>query len=144
MRMQSLALAALLMVACGESPTAPHQERLGQPFELAAGQTAVLASEGLRVTFETVSNDSRCPAGATCVWEGDATAKLTMAKRGQEKSSVELHTNARFDREASYHGYRVVLESVRPYPKVNQTIPARAYVVSLRVEAATEASAAER
>ena len=144
MRMQTLALTALLVVACGESPTAPHQERLGQPFELAAGQTAVLASEALRVTFETVSNDSRCPAGATCVWEGDASARFTLAKQGQEKSFVELHTNARFDRQASYHGYRVVLESVRPYPKLNQTIPPTAYVARLRVEAATDASATQR
>jgi hypothetical protein len=132
-----LMLWGLAVAACaGESPTQPRRASLDQPFELQPGQTALVGNEDLRVTFEKVSEDSRCPTGATCVWEGDAAAKLTVVQGTQEKSSLELHTSRRFSTEARYLRYRVVLEAVAPHPKLGTPIEAPSYRVTLTVKAA--------
>jgi hypothetical protein len=127
----------LAAAACaGENPTQPRRASLDQPFELQPGQTALLGSEDLRVTFEKVSEDSRCPQGATCVWEGDAAVKLNVVQGTQEKSSLELHTSRRFSTEGRYLRYRVVLEAVAPQPRLGTALEAQSYRVTLTVKAA--------
>lgn len=129
------ALCLLLAAACGESPVRPKPAELGKPFDLRVGETALLEGEDLRVGFERVSEDSRCPAGVQCVWEGDAVAHVSLVKDAREKSTHALHTSGRFAQQASYLGYRVVLVGLAPYPKASRPIPPRDYVATLRVEA---------
>jgi len=124
--------------ACGgESPAAPKPARLGQPFELASGETALVGGADLRVTFNSVKEDSRCPSGAACIWEGDGVARISVVQDAREGSSIELHTNARFSTNDTYGSYRITLVDLAPYPKVNQTIDAKSYVARLEVEAET-------
>ena len=56
-------IAACLGATCGDA-TQPTAVPLDQPFDLRAGQSAVVPG-GLKVTFDRVVSDSRCPIDAT-------------------------------------------------------------------------------
>ena len=55
----------VLLASCSTSPTTPRAVSLGDRFTLAPGQTAQVEGTGLRVTFESVTTDSRCPVDVT-------------------------------------------------------------------------------
>ena len=99
------------------------------------GETALVEGQRLCVTFEEVTGDSRCPQGVQCIWEGDAAVQLTVVQHGKEKATLDLHTAPRFDREAPYLAFRVVLVDLAPYPKAERAIPPEAYAATLKVEA---------
>ena len=71
-------VAASLVTACRESPTAPSDVPLGEPFELRIGESAVLPGD-LKVTFNRVVFDSRCPIDAICVAAGEARLALRLS-----------------------------------------------------------------
>lgn len=131
----ALSLLALLS-GCGSAtgPSAPKEASLGMPFGLRVDGSALIASEGLEVTFEAVAGDSRCPIGATCIWEGDGVVRVRLERRAQDRASLELHTNGGAGPdERDYQTYRVRLENLAPYPRVSQPIATKDYVATLVV-----------
>jgi hypothetical protein len=109
--------AGLAMAACGNKVGTPSGDKvpLGREFTLAVGQSAVVEDD-VRVTLKSVTDDSRCPVDVTCVWEGDAKVSveiLTPTPRAQH----ELHTSARFDREARHGAYHIHLVRLEPAPR---------------------------
>jgi hypothetical protein len=48
-----------------------------QTFSLDEGQSASLSNGG-RITFANVVNESRCPTGVQCVWAGTVTARFRL------------------------------------------------------------------
>ena len=87
---------------------------LDQPFELKVGQSATLAGEGLTLSFEAVAEDSRCPTGVQCVWEGNAKV-LAVASKDGKAAGLELNT-ALEPRTATYLDYTIELVSLEPHP----------------------------
>src|SRR5215510_7023643 len=75
----------------GDLPRTPTQAPLGQPFDVGAGKTASVDGTGLRITFEAVTADSRCPSTAICVWQGDAAVALRLARDSRTVIDT-LHT----------------------------------------------------
>lgn len=90
------------------------------------------ADKEMRVCLESVTDDSRCPTGVVCVWEGDAVANLTI-KTKNEINSFQLHTNNRFQNETVLQGYRIKLLSVSPYPSANSQIDQKDYSTEISV-----------
>ena len=116
----------------GGSSTA-NSVSMDQEFELAPGQSALVGSEPLKVTFLSVADDSRCPTDVQCVWEGDAVARVSVSIGRQEPTSYELHTNTGFATQATHGAYRVRLAAVAPAPRSGATIDPSAYVITLIV-----------
>ncbi|WP_412060780.1 hypothetical protein [Rubrivirga sp. IMCC45206] len=76
LRILSLALLAFAVAACDSGP---NYETVGaQAGEVAVplGESASL--DGLTLSFQAVAEDSRCPEGVECVWEGRAAVRLTV------------------------------------------------------------------
>ena len=122
----SIAVLALLAVhAAGAAP------ELGQPFDLKPAEVASI--EGLEITFEGVSEDSRCPRGTQCAWAGDAAASFTLQKPPAAMLQRTLHTNGRFERQIEIDGFVVRLEDVKPYPKDGGAIAPGDYRVTVVV-----------
>lgn len=106
---------------------------LDQEFELAPGQSALIGPEPLRVTFEAVTADSRCPPEVQCVWEGDAVAKVLAATGSQSAVSYELHTHTGYATQITHGAYRIRLVGVAPTTRAGVAIDPAAYVITLLV-----------
>ncbi|HKG90652.1 MAG TPA: hypothetical protein VKA84_02100, partial [Gemmatimonadaceae bacterium] len=110
--------------------------RIGQPFDLAFGQSADLTGTNLRLTFTRVAGDSRCPTDVQCVWEGDAEIAVRIDRGGTPAGTAELHTSAGGGglREVDYDGHLVIaLQSLAPAPRSGHPIPDAGYVATLLV-----------
>jgi hypothetical protein len=133
-------LTALAVWSCGSKARvgSPSVERANsvttdQEFELGAGQSVLVGSEPVKITFEAVTADSRCPPEVQCVWEGDAVAKVSAATGTQPPVSYELHTNTGFATQVTHGAYRIRLTAVAPGPREGVTIDPKAYVITLLV-----------
>lgn len=51
------------------------------------------AAGRLHINFIEVTDDSRCPVDATCVWAGNAKVKLALSKGTSKTAVVELNSN---------------------------------------------------
>ena len=127
MSLRTVCFIILGTVSCSSSPAAPSADvPLGDEFSLKPGESAVVESTDLRVTFVKVVSDSRCPADAVCVQAGDAVVALTVGKAG-----VELRSNAA--PEAPVGSYVLRLERVEPYVYSSRTIDPKDYRAVLKV-----------
>src|SRR5262245_45754159 len=71
-----LSLAGCSAAPVSPVPSAPSAEPLAVAeidalFLLAPGAVATVKSTSLKVRFLSVTEDSRCPFDATCVWQGE-------------------------------------------------------------------------
>ena len=127
----------LFLAACasggGTAPTPPNPG-LNEEFTLAPGPTAAVNGTNVRLTFDRVSEDSRCPTDVTCVWEGDAVVVLKV-KVEAEEATREVHTQGGEprSRKAPVGDYVVTLVRLDPEPRSTGTIEASAYRATLRV-----------
>jgi hypothetical protein len=127
----------LLLAACasggGTAPTSPTPA-VNEEFILAPGQTATVKDALVRITFERVSEDSRCPTDVTCIWEGDATVVLRIKETADEVTR-EVHTqgDAPRSRKAPAGDYVVTLVRLDPMPRSTAPIEASAYRATLLI-----------
>ena len=128
-------LAAGGLASCSPLGTVepPRAVSLDQPFALSIGERVHTDGQALRISFEAVVEDSRCPVGVVCVWEGNARVRLAVQHRGEEPIPVELDTSTRPTPAAGVAGYRIELERVEPDPKPQGEVPRERYRAHLRV-----------
>jgi hypothetical protein len=135
----ALLLAAMAGAGGHHHPAAKaNGPALDKPFEIRAGETAVIASEGLKIRFREVKNDSRCAQGLSCVWAGDAETLLEVETDPKDRAEVGLHTHSQFATSASFGKYRIQLQELRPLAKREQAVNPREYVVTLLVSLGNE------
>ena len=124
----AISTAMLLAAACVEPST---EVPLDQDFELALGKTVAIAGTAQQVTFDAVTEDSRCPTDAVCVWAGNARVSLRVTAAGTD-SSIALNTGSE-PRSATVNRIRVELRGLIPAPRAATTTPPDAYRATLRV-----------
>ena len=123
----------MLLVCSCRNPSQPPTP-LGVSFDLTPGNSATL-SNGLTLTFNAVTEDSRCPIGVFCVSAGDATVVVTLSQNGPG-AQRQLHTN-RDPSEVVYSTSVVKLLSLAPFPRADHPIGAKEYVATFRVDTPT-------
>lgn len=101
--------------------------KLGEEFALKLGNHATLQGMDLTIVFRDVIEDSRCPEGAVCVWEGNAKIVL-----GVNQTAIALNTTLE-PKQVSYSAFVIRLLSLYPYPKFGQQIKKEDYVAALIV-----------
>src|SRR5262245_20210647 len=111
-------LPSLVLAACAGAPTGPNPAPLGRELTLKPGETVTLQGTTASLGFERVSEDSRCPVLAACVWEGRAVVELTLTQDGAG-SRLELSTLAPT---AAAGSLRLTLLRVEPYPRIDKAI----------------------
>jgi hypothetical protein len=122
-------IAILALVAAWHGAAA--EPELGQPFDMKPDE--VVTIQGLRIAFEGVSEDSRCPTGTQCAWAGDAAAAFTLEKAPAAAQRRTLHTHGRFERQVTVDAFVVRLEDIKPYPKEGAAIAPGDYRATLVV-----------
>jgi hypothetical protein len=133
MRRSGALIAGLLLLAsCAESPTLPSVEPV-QEFALAAGESAAVSGTGLRVEFERVTSDSRCPADALCITAGEAVLAVAVARNGRPAEPISLRTEGA-GRQAVVGDWVLSLTRLAPYPSGGRVILAGDYKATLRVD----------
>jgi hypothetical protein len=65
-------------------------------------------SENISLKLDSVPNDSRCPIGAMCVWQGNAVTAFTFTK-GNVKHSFSLNTLSAFKTDTVLENYNIKL-----------------------------------
>ena len=125
------ALLLVTIAACSGSPAQPDRVPSGQPFDLRVGDSA-LTTDDLRIRFDTVRSDSRCPMDALCVRAGEAVIALTIGRTGEVPVGRELDTTPA--RSSTTHlNFTITLSSLQPYPRSDRQIQPGDYVATLVV-----------
>jgi hypothetical protein len=78
-------------------------------------------NELISIYFDTVFNDSRCPIGAECKWEGNATTKFQFA-HDNHSFLLDLNTNSQFQTDTIINGYKIELITLNPYPVIDKVL----------------------
>ncbi|WP_163516183.1 hypothetical protein [Gelidibacter japonicus] len=87
---------------------------------------------GAKICLDSIFNDSRCPTGFVCVWEGDAVAAFTLTKNNVVKS-FNLHVNKKFQNDTIIEGIAIKLLQITPYPVAHQPIDPDDYRAEISV-----------
>ena len=117
--------------ACDGGPTQPDRVPTGRSFDLRVGDAA-LTTDDVRIRFETVRSDSRCPLDAFCVRAGEAVIALTVGRVGEVPVGRELDTTpARSS--TTFLNFTITLSSLQPYPRSDRPIRPGDYVATLVV-----------
>jgi hypothetical protein len=127
--------AATALLACGggDDSSEPLIEfPLGGEVKLGLGQAGSISSEGVRLQFREVSEDSRCPLNALCIQAGKATVQVEASKSGVGSQTVAV-TVGSGDGFSLFAGYRIQLVQLDPYPVAGQPIVPANYVATLKV-----------
>ena len=108
----------LALMACSKTLPAPAEEVETQGGELtiAVNERATL-DKSYSLAFLNVSEDSRCPPGVTCVWEGRAVLTLGLESEGQSLETLELTIQAGRPEMAAgdLGGYRLTVLDLTPF-----------------------------
>ncbi len=108
------------------------EARLDQEFEIKLGQEVWIKREGLKVSFNNVAEDSRCPTGVECIWAGNGKVVLKLSKVRKRTALMTLNTGVD-PKQDDYRGYEIKLVNLNPYPKKDVKIKKREYVATMVV-----------
>src|SRR4030042_1368138 len=107
---------------------------LNNEFSLAIGQTAELPEEQLTIEFKGIQEDSRCPRGATCIWQGRVSCVLQVSD-SSDSTKIVLTEPGLSDQYGKiiYKKYEFT-SHVQPYPELGKKITNEEYRVLLTIK----------
>ena len=129
-RAVALLVGAALVGGCKSTPSVPTGPVNAQ-LVLAPGQTSEVSGAGIRIRFERVMGDSRCPADVVCIQGGDAIVRIDVIPGSSGAASYDLHTG---NMQPIRHGdLTIALVQLAPYPFSSGPIAPDDYRATLRV-----------
>ncbi len=104
-------------------------------FQLRIGEKARFESERMEILFAAVTEDSRCPEGAVCVWEGQAVISIEISRIGRPVFPASLINRKGYPDQArtGFDSYQVELIRIDPYPVKDKKIENSEYIAALIV-----------
>jgi hypothetical protein len=106
---------------------------LGQEFKLPVGQTAAITGEDLKLKFDGVTADSRCPKGVQCIWAGEAKVQLSITNNNSTSQVIyTLPGGAKAVGQDFFNLYKANFE-LEPYPEANKQIAATDYQLIMTI-----------
>ena len=119
----------LVITPCAFGDTNSSQKIV--QFQLKVNQTS-FEPNNIDVKFLNVTEDSRCPTGVTCIWQGKSTIIVNVIKNDQNLGNSSL-TSGLGSNNATITipgGYILQVIQVEPYPKSGTSIPISDYIVT--------------
>ncbi|HST07757.1 MAG TPA: hypothetical protein VLJ83_06265 [Gemmatimonadaceae bacterium] len=127
-------VAALLAVeiGCASVDTPVVAANPGVAFALPVGKTATVNGNSARITFNRVTDDSRCPVDVVCIWAGDAKVELAITRNGSPADTQVISITSP-NNEVVSGDLRIRLVGLAPAPRQSEPSARRAYVAQLVV-----------
>lgn len=92
----------------------------GKIIYFTEGENKFLPEYQMNVTFKNISEDSRCPEGVTCVWQGAAVANIEFMGTTTRPMTIPLATTENagrnYHKSTVFNGYTISLVEVNPAP----------------------------
>jgi hypothetical protein len=103
------------------------ESQLDEEIQIKIGERVTLERGSLTIKFKSLAEDSRCPQGVACFWQGNAEVIL-------EVSEYEIALNtALAPNEKVVGDYNIQLKDVMPYPKAGEEYPLENYSIKIVV-----------
>ena len=127
-------VAALLAgaIGCASVDTPVVAADPGIAFALPLGKTASVNGNSARITFNKVTDDSRCPVDVVCIWAGDAKVELAIVRNGSPADTRVISITSP-NNEVVSGDLRIRLVGLAPAPRQSEPSARRAYVAQLIV-----------
>lgn len=136
-----LAATLLLITSCDtkkvqEEDTANYNSvQFNAPFKMTQKKGMEFENDDMKIIFDNVSEDSRCPEGTTCVWEGEVKVNLTIkTKNGSEKVEIVRKGKQKENSIQKVGAHTIYLMAVNPYPKEGAKIAQEDYKITMVVK----------
>ena len=128
----------IALTRCGQSGAANDASALTlvalpDTVDLAYQDTLLLNDGQDWLTFDSLAHDSRCPTGASCVWEGNAQIGFSLFQDA-EHHTFTLNTHVRYQTDTTLAALSLAVLDLTPYPHVDSTYKAAQYAVRIFVD----------
>jgi hypothetical protein len=121
------------LAACAPASETGIEASLGKEVTLSPGQAVTLTGEDLSLIFKSVTADSRCPQGVTCVWAGEAGCRVVVTLQGAASETVLKTGGGTAGWTRSVFDIYTLYFSLSPYPEAGKTIASQDYRLHLKV-----------
>ena len=113
-RLIFICLMFIFLFSCNKDVNKNNTSAFINTIELKVGECTASLDNSI-ICFDSVLNDSRCPIGATCIWEGNAVIKVDLTKNGK-KYGIILNTIPSFQTDTTIDNLNISLMELNPYP----------------------------
>lgn len=134
MKYALLFLVSVAFFGCSSNDTssADHYDlKIHKSKIIAYNKCLKIVEKGYELCVNSI-NDSRCPSGGECIWEGDAVVKFSLISNAETKT-FSLHTNKNFPQDTLINNLNIKLLDVFPYPELNDAISQNDYSVEVSI-----------
>lgn len=107
---------------------------LNEEFTLSFGKMVTISTENLELKFKDVIEDSRCPKGAICVWQGRVICEIEIGQLGHRNEILLTQSGLMSEFTNEQHGIYNFLFKVDPYPQTGKHINKTQYRLRMIVE----------
>lgn len=112
-----------------EDPVIRSDEAVGISY----GTTYCCPDSRIRLTFDSLYGDGRCPIGLYCIWEGNARVHFTLEDKKDGTSEFILNTFSGELTDTTIHGVRIELINLEPYPVVDVDYQPKHYTAIVHI-----------
>ena len=105
-----------LLLFCCDKDEKIDTLKIGEITEIELGKTVENSELGISLQIKNIE-DSRCPIGENCFWEGNASAEFQLTtKNGIYHFTLDTHSPPNFKNDTVIEGITYRLRNVLPYP----------------------------
>ncbi|MDQ1855036.1 hypothetical protein [Chryseobacterium sp. WLY505] len=136
-------------MSTGTKTTSSDHQKDGVIY-LTEGENKFLREYQMNVTFKGVSEDSRCPEGAQCIWAGVALAQVEVMGTSTRPMILNLasadYPARNYQQSTEFNGYTITLQDIAPYPKSQDGAKALAgkYKIGITIKKADQSADSTR
>ena len=92
-----------------------------------------IKTDHVNVCLDSLIEDSRCPRGVVCTWEGTAVAKFSVTVNDHEQPVTLSTLKLRFPSDTILMGYKIEFLDLLPYPDINKSHDISEYRAELKI-----------